>query len=273
MKKQDSFRWFKVRSHTMTFACRLCILLMVGTLQYACQQEYNLYEGDEYVQFGSEKKLIYKKSFELADTVKSYTFVYENSAVTQDTVYFDLYALGGHKDYDRPFSLSQEVVPGVANAEPGIHFFNFDDPAVSGLYTFKAGTVHYSVPIILKRDVSLQSGTYLLKIKLLSNDNFKQGESELLWRKIYFSDQLIKPNRWLASMEKSYFGKYSKVKHRFMIDKTGQRWDDSFLITIMADFGLFKYWLGKAKQEIAKYNNANPNNPLRDENGELVIIP
>lgn len=250
----------------------LLLLTVLGGL-YACERDYNLYEGGEYLQFGPDESYIYNSSFILADTAKSFTFVYENSDKLKDTVYFDLYALGGPKDFDRPFVLTQEIVPGQLNAEAGIHYVGFDDSSVSELYTIKAGVSHYQVPVVLLRHESLQDTTCVLKFKLEPNENFQTGDTKLLWRKLYFSDQLIQPNGWDATMTKSYFGKYSKVKHRFMIDVTGQRWDDDFFAAIRPDIGFVTYWKGKMKLALLNYNAEHPDAPLTDEDGELVVFP
>lgn len=249
----------------------LSLVTLIGLS--ACEREYNLYDGGEYLQFGPEESRIYSSNYVLADTTKSFSFVYEVSELTQDTVYFDLYVVGGPKDYDRSFVLTQETVPGEMNAEAGVHYIGFDDPSVAGLYTVKAGVSHYLVPVVLLRDASLQEVTYVLKFKLESNENFQTGDTRLLWRKGYCSDQLIQPNKWTASMSKYYFGKYSKVKHRFMIDSTGQRWDDDFITALSKDYGLIKYWTAKLKLELLAYNTEHPDAPMVDEDGELIVFP
>lgn len=250
----------------------LLVLAALGGL-YACEREYNLYDGGEYLQFGPEESRIYNSSYVMADTTKSFTFVYENSDKLMDTVYFDLYAVGGPKDFDRPFILAQELMSNEMNAEAGVHYVAFDDPSVTELYTIKAGVSHYLVPIVLLRDTSLQTNTYALKFKLESNEYFQTGDAKLLWRKVNFSDQLIQPTKWTASITKYYFGKYSKVKHRFMIDSTGQRWDDDFITATNKDFGLQKYWIAKVKLAILNYNAEHPDALLTDEDGELVVLP
>jgi len=50
------------------------------------------------------------------------------------------------------------------------------------------------------------------------------------------SNKLSKPEGW----ESGYFGTYGPVKHKFMIDETGLRWDDEFC-TNLNDFGYIQY--------------------------------
>lgn len=275
MKRQDIHTALAGMLSFKTLVRRSSALLVLAALGglCACEREYSLYEGGDYLQFGPQESDIYRSSYVLADTTKSFTFVYENSEKLRDTVYFDLYAQGEQKDYDRSFVLTQETVPGEMNAEAGVHYIGFDDPSVAGLYTIKAGVSHYLVPVVLLRDASLQEVTYVLKFKLESNENFQTGDTRLLWRKVYFSDLLIQPDKWDATMTKYYFGKYSKVKHRFMIDSTGQRWDDDFFAEIRLDMGYVMYWKAKLKAALLEYNTEHPDAPMTDEDGELVVFP
>ncbi len=55
-----------------------------------------------------------------------------------------------------------------------------------------------------------------------------------------------------------------------MIDVTGQPWNDEFIIQAMRSYAEFTYWVNRVKKALAEYNNANPDNPLRDENGDLI---
>lgn len=241
-------------------------------LFYSCESEYMLYSGDEYIQFGPEDKVVHNTSTDYRDTLKNYTFTYQGFDVTQDTLYFDLYAAGGPKDYDRPFSLVQVNVADTVNCVPGTHYIAFDDASVSDLYVLKAGAVHMLVPIVFLRDESLQDNTYALKIELVENEYFKLGDSSLLWRKAFVTDQLLKPSLWTGTLEKYYIGKYSVVKHRFLIDATGENWDDVMLATFTADMGSMNYWIAVGRKAIADYNREHPDDPLTDEDGELVSM-
>ena len=58
------------------------------------------------------------------------------------------------------------------------------------------------------------------------------------WRKLYLSDVLLRPTRW----SDGYFGTYSKVKHRFMMEQTGLKWDDEYLEIVPSDVSMGYYW-------------------------------
>jgi hypothetical protein len=58
-----------------------------------------------------------------------------------------------------------------------------------------------------------------------------------------------------------------------MIQSTGQRWDQTFMVGMQSDLALFQYWTSTLKINLIDYNRKNPGNPLIDENGELVLFP
>ncbi|MFV0289409.1 MAG: DUF4843 domain-containing protein [Mangrovibacterium sp.] len=248
------------------------IALCVGAM-FSCQEDYQLYEGGDYLQFGPENKVIYNDANSYRDTLKNLSFAYDGFDVLQDTLYFDLYAVGSPKDYDRTFVIEQEMIEGELNCEPGVHYVAFDDEKMKSEYIIKAGGVHLQVPIIFLRHESLQENKYALKIVLKANESFKLGDSSLCWRKAYVSDQLMKPSLWTGTIEKYYFGKYSMVKHRFLIDATGQNWDDEFISGIMKDMAALQYWQSMGNEAIVNYNKEHPTEPLVDEDGVLVTMP
>jgi hypothetical protein len=252
----------------------LFIAMAFSTVLGACKQDqYYLFNDVGRLQFGPEPARIYTASFNLADTLKRYTFYYEDAQTVQDTVFFDLYAIGGVSDVDRPFRLIQETITGQQNALPGVHYKAFDDQDLAGRYMIKAGTVYTRVPIVMLRDASLKQNTVVLKLRVSTNEHFLEGELSNVWRKVEFTDRLSQPAAWNASMTQYYVGKYSAVKHEFMIEATGQSWDQEFIALLMQDFALLGYWTGVLKIALIDYNNQNPNNLLLDEDGELVVFP
>jgi len=225
------------------------------------------------IQFGPATQLFYRPASAFNDSLKLESLASLNTAILIDTVYFDIYTMGQVSDQDRAFVLKQEQVVGGYNAVPGVHYKAFTDADVAKNYVIKAGQSHSRIPIILLRDVSLRTNTAVLKFNIVANDNFQPGEEKLIWRKVIFTDRLSKPNEWNAQAVSLWYGKYSEVKHRLMISSTGQLWDDAFLILIRQDNQLQQYWISKVKSAIATYNKANPGNPLKDEVGDLVVLP
>jgi len=246
------------------------LLFLMAT---SCVDEYSKYEGENYIQFGPELSRIYSTSYNYTDTTKLYSFYYFPASRVQDTVYFDVYAIGEVTLADRPFTLEQEMVANVENAVSGTHFKAFNDASVSGKYVIKAGTSNTRVPIVLLRNSTLKQKEVVLKFKVVENQNFKPGEKALTWRKIIYSDKLSQPAAWNASAIQYYWGKYSTVKHAFMIEKTGEKWDQDFMVGLPSNYALLTYWRTKLKTILAEYNAANPGNLLKDEFGEVVTFP
>ncbi|UKJ08555.1 DUF4843 domain-containing protein [Solitalea lacus] len=237
------------------------------------EDDYYLFNDVARLQFGPDITRIYQPSFNLADTLKPYTFYYENPDVKQDTVFFDIYAIGGTSSKDRSFTLEQVQESGVNNAVAGTHYLAFANPAVSKNYVIKAGQIHSLVPVIILRDPSLKSANVTLKFNVVVNENFQLGEAKNLWRKIDLTDRLSQPAAWNASATQFYYGKYSTVKHQFMIQSTNQKWDQEFMATLPNDYALLQYYTGTLKNALVNYNNAHPGNMLRDEMGDLVVFP
>ncbi len=249
------------------------INLLVALFLISCNDEnYLLYDGETRLQFGPTPANVYSSASQLRDTLKSYTFVYENASVVQDTVFFDIYTMGIVSDKDRVFKLKQVTVAGVDNCVAGVHYKAFDDPTVAKHYVIKAGSNHMRVPIVFLREASLKSMIYTLRVEIEENENFKLGETTKLWRKVHVADMLVKPNAWTTYME-NFFGKYSYVKHSWMVQQTGYRWDQDFIAAISASgYAEMSYWKTKLKTLLFLYNSnpSNPGVPLTDEFGQLV---
>ena len=116
-------------------------------------------------------------------------------------------------------------------------------------------------------------------MRLLPSDDFETGVPKYVVKKITISDKLERPTVWKDTDYDcaTYLGNWSEAKHRFMIDVTGQKWDNNFLAYIINNYDtwtLRDYYLAKIKKELAEYNADPKNNPpLKDENGKEVIFP
>lgn len=250
------------------------LLLISSYILLSCKQdEYKLFNDVGRIQFGPQIGDLYETNRQLSDTSKSHTFFYESNELVKDTVYFNIYTVGGVTNFDRPYKLVQEQVQNVSNAVPNVHYQAFDHPNSAGLYVIKANSVHAMVPVVLLRDPSLSNETVTLKFNLVANDHFQLGERTKLWRKLTFTDRLTKPDAWDNSMTQYYLGKYSIVKHQFMIDVTGEKWDQDMLAQVRVQSDLINYYKTLFFMALIDYNNEHPSDHLRDEDGELVVFP
>lgn len=205
-----------------------CLLGLVS-----CQKsEIPVYSGDTLVQ--------------LKDTIpQGYTFLYEPSAISRDTLWIPITVIGGKTAYDRAVSLIQvqeyrdsliydqsgkqigkESVPVLFTAIPGKHYIAFDQPTMKELLIVKAGQVEALLPIILLRDPSLKDNSYRLRLSFAENDNFRLGDSKLLEKLVQFSDRYERFYSWrfdnFNAPAFGTFGKYSQRKHEFIYETLGE---------------------------------------------------
>lgn len=211
----------------------------------------------------------------LTDSTTYQSFVYYPQSKVYDTVLIEISTMGYVTDYDRPVSLRQIAGP-EPQAKAGKHYIAFDDPSVTGLYHIPAGQSKVKLPVILKRDPSLQEETVILTFTFAENEYFKPGYVTNVNRRISISDQLTKPEYW--DNAEDYFAYYGKVKHRFMIDAAaplGVTIDDKFFYDLVGDWtnidnSMTYFWNAYFTRELEKLNEARaaqnpPLGPLREE--------
>lgn len=241
----------------------LAVFLFTG-----CENDLPVYEGGE-----SWLKFEYEYT---RDSIINYSFAYGHSSVQIDTVELELQLMGEVKDYDRPFTLKQ-VPAGGLDAVAGKHYVPFDNQELVSAYVLPANAIKVMVPVVLKRDLSLKENAYMLRLTIGETGEFACGSKERAYRTIVIADELIKPNGWGGTME-HFFGTYGKVKHQFLIDVSGNRWDEEYVSEMndwaQKDQGYLFYWMDFFRQALAEYN-ANPDNnpPLREAGGEEVTFP
>jgi hypothetical protein len=232
----------------------------------SCEKEIATWSGSDRINFETIIK---------ADTLRSYSFTFEPEEVTQDTLWINVRTEGLLRDYPRAVTLKQApAIDGNEDAVPGVHFVAFDDPSVKAQYVIPAGAVGASIPIVLLRDTSLQTSERTLRITLAENEHFLLStDGNKLYRNIVFADKLTMPEMWALSVIKYYFGTYGEAKHRFMIEITGQPFDNEWFKKNFsgsqydADYAIFlQTWL----QEKLDERNARESSPLTEKDGTIV---
>lgn len=219
-------------------------------------------------------------NFDYADTLQTYSFIYSNGAQS-DTVWYDVTTLGFVSDVDRPFEL-QQVATGDNDAVAGTHYVSFDDESLKKFYFIPAKAVKARIPIVVKRDASLTTQDYTLKFTFKTNDNFTTGYEPVSTVKLVISNKLSKPTAWVA-MCNYYFGKYGPVKHQFMIDATGFRWDDNYLKNVLhvldfaqSDQTYIAYLAQLIQKKLTEYNAQRASQglgKLTEADGTIVTFP
>lgn len=245
--------------------------LIVGALMLlpfftSCEDTLPVYDSSQ-----SWLKFTYEYA---SDSIISRSFAYGPSSAVDDTVKVKLLLMGDVSDHDRPFRLKQ-IATGEHDAVADKHYVSFDDEElVSKFYILPAGAIEVEVPIVLKRDPSLKLDNYNLKFTVKETQEFSCGSKEWSSRRILIADKLVKPNNWGVMVE-HFFGKYGPVKHQFMIDVSGEKWDEEYVEEInewgVSDQSYLFYLSAFYKDKLEEYN-ATHDKPLCEEGNEPVAF-
>lgn len=258
------------------------LIAFVAILFSSCEQELSTFSyPDSGLNFYYEQQ---------ADTMLTYSFVYSSAETTQDTVWVEVETMGYLSDLDRSFEFEQIAGNYTPVAVSGVHYISFDDEAVKKYYVVPAGQSKVTVPVILLRDASLQAEEVYLTVKIKANENFIVAQSNRSQTVIKFTDMLSAPTRWAIYAE-AYFGVYGPVKHQFLIDTTGEKWDDEFFENTLGftsswsysdgynsnyDSGYCNYYAQYLAEQLEAYNQqrlADGLDVLTEADGTVVSIP
>jgi hypothetical protein len=207
-----------------------------------------------------------------ADSILNYSFVYSGGK-EMDTVWIEVQTVGFLSDQDRPYTVKQ-VTTGNNDAVAGTHFVSLDDPSITQYMVVKADSTTSRFPIITKRDESLSDTTFNLKLEIADNGTFKPGYKERRYKTVTITSMLSKPTQWNSYMD-YYFGQWGPVKHQFMIDVTGEKWDDDYIKSIIYDYGYVSFLINKLDRALAEENArrlAAGQGYLQEADGTLVAF-
>lgn len=238
------------------------LILLLGIGMTGCKEN----EALEYM----DEPSIYFLNNQMAkqqDSIEQSFFVLKDSQV-RDTIFLDIRTMGYTADSPRPIKLivTNDGKPGAAVA--GVHYVAFDDPEIAAQMAIPRNAVKAMVPIILKRDPSLNDMEHGVRLELAIGENeyFRPGIDK--WTKFVIKSTALpsKPVLW-DTYWKYYFGTaWGPVKMKFIIDYVGfAEFGDR------VDSGYSSYLNSKARQKLLEYNNDPANNPpLKEKDGTLV---
>lgn len=218
-------------------------------------------------------------AFFIRDDSAHYRFAYSPANTAEVTVLVAVQLLGAPAGKDRTFKLV--ISPAESTALPS----EYQLPDSFVLPADKSVT---NIPVVLKRSDRLTASEICITLHLISTPEFMidsdkfQTAGERTSFRIFWSDILTKPVWWGANSALQSIGKYSRVKHRFILDAlritpfelenfltidpvTGRilAVNNSSLVTTLSNPVFFLKFLDT-------YNAANPGNPLRNEFGEEI---
>ena len=215
----------------------------------------------------------------------AYSFVYGSPDLQQDTVWFEVESMGFVADTDRPIALQQIDSVGVENAVVGLHYVGFDDAQLAKHYVMPAGKARTRLPIVILRDASLKDKAVVLKFRIKANESFVNGYAPLAERVLTLTDHLSEPSRWNYQYPyggsytislASYFGSYGPVKHQFLINETGEKWDDDYIDALMTGDSMYiMYMMSKMSRRLGEVNAQRTSqglDVLREADGTEVAI-
>lgn len=198
-------------------------------------------------------------------TNRSYTFITLDEAQMKDTLYIKVKTMGDTAGYDR-YVIGKMIRDSVTTAIEGE-----DYDFIPGL--IKAGETEGNLAIVLYRTAKLRNETLVLKLAIGESEDFKGGVVEDDEFMLTWSDRLVQPDTWPY-----YFGTYSNVKYRFVIDVLGVA-DFPAQMCARCAINPGEYSLADIQDmasilrvRLREYNASNPANPMRDENGVLIVF-
>lgn len=224
------------------------------------------------------------------DSLTNFSFVYGDSDATEETLMLKVETMGYVSDRTRYITLEQVMVEGKENAVAGVHYVAFDDASLQEQYVIPKGTTTALIPVVLLRDASLETKDVTLMIRIAVNDDFGFSLVNRDVTLIVFTDRLIKPYHWNGGSD-YWFGVYGPVKHRWLIETTGEKWDDDYLYNVIGfdadntdstDSNIYRndnwddgyvngYLIPLLTQKLAAYNEElGADGPLEEEDGTIV---
>lgn len=193
-------------------------------------------------------------------------FAPKNSKITTDTLNVGIRVSGSTSDVERLFSWKRNE--SASDAMEGV-----DYKILNEKLAIAAGKSDTTIKIVVLRNAGLKKAIHTVVYDLLENENFALGPladttvapfRKVVSLKIRAKDMLIKPANW-DSFISTYFGVYSEVKYRFVIDVLAKMDFPS-----NSSASSMRNNRTKLQNELTKYNNTNP--PLKDENDNLVTF-
>jgi len=180
-------------------------------------------------------------------------------AANDKEILLPLRIMGQLEDYNR--TVQVEVDQQATTAVPSEYEI--------GNIVIPAGTITGNLPLKIKNSPRLETGKVELMLRLKPSPDFgvepeKPGKlNELVKFRVIWVNILAKPEDWPTTL----WGGYSKVKHRLVIDLTGQ---SKYSGTEWATTGLAYQVMGVCNEWLLNYNAEHPGAPYRDENGNEI---
>jgi hypothetical protein len=227
----------------------LSILLLAICLFAACENEPFLYQDEARIRMEGPQR------WTVGTDSLLFSFVALPQSTTEANIEVSLFIMG------RPAPHNRIVNIGAVAENTTAASVQYVLPAQ---VTLPANTFSTTFPVTLKRTADLQDATVRLQIRILDSDDFKVGAVEYSRLLIKWNDILDRPTNW--AMFEEFFGTFSMVKYRFMLSNGVPE------LTEFMSWGQLMSYRVMLQNLLDEYNAANPGNPLRDENNQLITF-
>ncbi len=242
----------------------LLLIIIVFAAATACKKsELTKYELDDMI-------YIYKEAFNSKRDSAISSFAVKANSLLVDTVKIAVRIMGTAKNYDREVKLV--AVDSATTAVAGVHYQFLP-------YVIKAGAYNADLPVVINRTADMKTQSFTLTVQVAESKDFKPGvpnspvagnfAGASIRYFIRMNDFLTKPSNWDSQLN-TYFGAYSQVKYKFIIDVTGIT-EFAIGAAPQMSFGEITYYKAFVKSKWVDYVAAN--GPLMDENGGTVTFP
>lgn len=212
---------------------------------------------------------VYKDFYNPNKDSITYSFAIKSNTLITDTVKVPLRIMGNARDKDRTVAI-QILADSTTAASQQYALL----PTI-----VKAGSFTTDIPVLVKRTPDMKTREVRILLTIAASDDFLPGipnttattsraggATQYL---VKINDFLTKPSNWETVLS-TYFGAYSQVKYKFIIDVTGRT---EFPISgpDMVSPSQFLFYKKLCREALETYNTTN--GPLTDESGMLVTFP
>ena len=234
----------------------VCALLFpLSSLLFSCSSDEDFYYQDE-----PRVRLEGEKIWAVGTDSVTFSFVSYPADTVEKVIYVSAQIMGDVADRDRTVNLA--VDPARTTAESSMY-------SVPQTVTVPRGSNNGVFPVTLRRVAQLQSKAVRLCIKVTESADFKAGVIEKDHITFIWNDILSKPKNWDDELE-SFFGAYSNVKYRFMLDN--MKPGEGELSAQTMSWAMLNSLKIRFQNALNAYNAAHPGAPLTDEYGNLVTF-
>ena len=225
---------------------RTCLFILLNVLFFiGCEKEKaELFTDTRYIKFRFYNDLgddYYKIT---------YSFAYEPDEVQEKELRVPVEFRG----YSLTEGLTYSVAVDTGTTLPK-DCFKLEENQV---FSANSGAVD-SLKVTLLRNEILQETSKLLRLKLVSNDNFETYMKDSLFVEITVDDIFTKPAWWDDAIKEAYLGKYSALKYQEFIAETG-----------ITDFGILD--ASEKRHYALVFKRALEKSPRLDEDGKPMTV-